>query len=98
MQVRVKKGRRHNALGPKNELLVYEGGEELEVTENQYKAFKDKFELVDGEDAPEDSKFDVKKASREELVAKAEELGLEVDPDAKLKELRSVVGEALAEG
>jgi hypothetical protein len=97
MLVRVKAGRRHNAI-EKGVLVTYEGGDTVEVSEFQYKSFKDKFELADGEADPESPKFDVKKASREELLAKAEELGLEVDADAKLKELRSVVGEALDEG
>lgn len=98
MLVRVKEGRRHNALGPKSELLTYEGGDTVEVSEGQYASFKDKFELADGEVEPANSKFDVKKASREELLVKAEELGLEVDADAKLKDLRSAISEALDEG
>lgn len=96
-QVRLVRGR-HNSRDSKGNHVVYEKGDEFSVTPTQYKAFKDKFELIEGEDDPGSSEFNVKKASREELLAKAEELGLEVDSDAKLKELRSVVGEALAEG
>lgn len=96
-QVRLVRGR-HNSRDAKGHHIVYEKGEEFSVTDSQYKAFKDKFELVDGETDPEDVKFNVKKASREELLAKAEELGLEVDPSDKLKDLRAVIGEALEEG
>ena len=96
-QVKVIRGR-HNSRNSKGEHVVYEKGETCTVTPSQYKAFKDKFELVDGDVDTENSKFDVKKASREELLIKAEELGLEVDADAKLKDLRGVISEALSEG
>lgn len=93
--VRLVRGR-HNSRDEKGNHIVHETGAEFTVTSTQYKAFKDKFELLEGDDT--EAEFNVKKASREQLLAKAEELGLDVDVDAKLKELRSVVGEALAEG
>lgn len=104
IKVRVRHGR-HNGRDEKGNPKVFEKGAVLYTTRSRYLAFRDKFDLLDsgGEKLPGSNgkkgtdDFDVKKAKKEELVAKAEELGLEFDKDAKVDELRDLVAEELAD-
>lgn len=102
IKVRVRHGR-HNGRDEKGNPKVFEKGQTLMTTRSRYLAFRDKFELLDkgGEELPANGKkgddFDVKKAKKDELIAKAEELGLQVDKDAKVDEIRDLVAEELAD-
>lgn len=109
--VRVKRGRVNRR--EEGKLVVYNVGDELTISDREYaKLGEGKVELLsvakerakarkarvatDGD--PDSSKFDVEKASVEELLAKAEELGIEVGPRWGEKRLREAVAEALEEG
>lgn len=103
LSVRVK--RRGVTRREEGKLINYAVGDELSVTEAEYKKLRDKYELLSSRPAklkdktPVDDtgEFDVEKASREELDAKAEELGIEVGARWGDRRVRDAIEEALTD-